>query len=271
MKKMHRVIKEFTSLEGILFRYSLSYCLLLALLPSLIIAVFIISNSVLTIEELMSFLYQYLPQDLIEPFIDYLMTKDYNSLISLTISLVIACYLASKSFYTLMLIVSKHESFITLKILIRIKSFYMFIVFVVGIFMMLFITYVLGFNLWLSYSVGIVLLFYILYRMVSFEKRPFSYGLLGAVFSGISIIAIGYLFFGLVKEFTSYDNVYGPLSSFVVLLLSIYLISSIIYFGYCLNMVYGSKKQIVSYKSIRFYQWGETLIGKVGYVMKRKG
>ena len=52
------------------------------------------------------------------------------------------------------------------------------------------------------------------------------------------ILCLASLFITIINHFTSYQDVYGPLASLVTLLLAIYLISCIIYFGYCLNIVF---------------------------------
>lgn len=134
MKKIKKVIHEYTSLDASLFRYSLSYCFLLALLPTLIIVVFLIQNSAYTIDELLVFLYQYLPEELLSPFVRFILNRNYPSFLSLLISLILSCYLASKSFYSFMLISATHEKINTYKLLIRIRSFVMFVVFISGIF-----------------------------------------------------------------------------------------------------------------------------------------
>ena len=56
---------------------------------------------------------------------------------------------------------------------------------------------------------------------------------------------------------------YGPLASIVVLLISIYLISSIIYFGYCLNHEYTKYVKKPEYKGSWYYNSGSWVIRKV--------
>ena len=72
------------------------------------------------------------------------------------------------------------------------------------------------------------------------------------------IVGIGFIYF--IDNYTRYDVLYGPLASIVVLLISIYLISSIIYFGYCLNLEFVRKVPIKKYKALWFYRNGEKLI-----------
>lgn len=262
MKKFMQVIRMYLSLEGSLFRYSLSFCLLLALLPTLIIAILLFQNFIFDFQDLLSVLYHFLPEDLLQPFVNYIMDKNFSSIISIIVSLVAAIYIASKSFYSFMMISAAHEEFETRNILLRIKSFMMFVFFLGGIIGTGVIIHFFQIDPYLSYSVGLMGVFYFLFRALSFEKRPYSYGVVGAIFSTAGIVLVEWGFLTIVKTFTSYQNVYGPLASLVVMFLSIYIVSSIIYFGYCLNQEYGTHLPEKQIKSVWFYEYGEKFLNK---------
>ncbi len=269
MKKIKWVISEFLSLEGSLFTYSLSYCFLLALLPSLSIGIMLFQNSVLDIEDLLGLAYQFLPKDLIQPFVEYILDKDYNTAISLTISLIISCYVASKGLYSFMLISAKHESFETYKTLIRIKSVILFFILVSGVIAIALITHLLHLEIMITFGVGLVIILYLFFRMLSFKKRAITFGLVGSIFTSISIVLLGQLFFFIIFRFTSYKNVYGPLSSVVILLLSVYIIACVIYIGYCLNFAYTKDPQKDQYKYLCIYRFGERIIDRFKVLIKK--
>ena len=84
--------------------------------------------------------------------------------------------------------------------------------------------------------------FYLFYHLCTFRLREWTYGLLGALFSTVSIYFVGLLFFKSVRYFTNYENVYGPLSSIMLLFLSVFVISIIIYFGYIFNNKFTQNK-----------------------------
>ncbi len=262
MKKINKVFGQFFSLEGSLFRYSLSYCFLFALLPGLIVALLLFQFSVLGVDELLAFLYHYVPEDLIKPFVNYIMQTDYSSVIALVVASVVPCFVASKSFYSFMLISAKEEGFVTSNILIRIKSFGLFVVFLASILGISLVTHLLKLHPSLSFGIGLVLLFWWFYRMLSFEKRPFHYGFLGAAFSTVAILIVSYGFIKIVSKFTSYSSMYGPLASLVMLFLVVYVVSCVVYFGYCLNLIYGKHKEVIQHKSMWFYRTGEAIITK---------
>lgn len=269
MIKFKKVLSYVFSMEGSMFRYSLSYSMLLALLPTLIVVIVLFQNFIFNFSDLMHFVYQYIPEDMIEPFILYIMDKNYPSFISLMIALASSIYLSSRSFYSFMLVSATHEKFHTYSILLRIKAFVLFLFFVCGMILLFYISHQLGIDLKIHISVWIFICLFILYKALSFEKRPYYYGLIGALFSTVGIVFVGMLFLKVISLFTSYQNVYGPLGSLVVLLLSIYVISSIIYFGYCLNFEYGGRYPQKRYKMKWFYLLGERIANSFMNIVKK--
>ena len=143
---------------------------------------------------------------------------------------------SQQKYFSFLLISASHEHVEVPKWSIRIKSV---IIFVLMAFLFIACAYIAtNFLIFTVYFSGIMLLvFYFMYRTLSFRKRDWSFGLAGAMFSTIGVLLLATLFVMIVTKFTSYQDVYGPLASLVTLLLAIYLISCIIYFGFCLNLV----------------------------------
>lgn len=269
MRKLRQVIQEFLSLEGSLFRYSLSYCFLLAFLPGIIVALLLFQYSIVGVDSLLEFLYRFVPEELISPFVEFIMNKSYASIWAVALSLIAPCYVASKSFYSFMLISAKHETFDSHKILIRIKSIILFFVFIALIVGLAILVHFLSWNVFTGFGLGLFIVFWIFFRMLSFENRPFTYGMAGALFTSVAILLIGYVFFYFIALFSSYQTMYGPLASLVVLFLAVYVISCIIYFGYCLNIVYGNHKKVKAYKSKWYYDTGDRLLDYIGKKLLR--
>ena len=82
-----------------------------------------------------------------------------------------------------------------------------------------------------------VLLFMCMYHALSFYHRPMMYGIAGSLFSVCSFVILGAVLTKMLETFTSYSTVYGPMASFMTLLLSIYIIACIIYLGFCVHIV----------------------------------
>lgn len=266
MKKIKCVILKFISRQGNLFRYSSSFCMLLGLLPSLIILLKLFQKEILNNPNIVNILYWYLPEVLISPFVEYVLTKQYNTYLSLIISMIISIYLASNGCYSFILIAMDDENFVTYKILIRIKAVFLFVTLVVGLLLIVFVNYF--FNNYFILGMGFFILFYFFYRFLSFKKHDFKYGIIGAFFtcSGLILVGMGYTFY--IENYTRYNFLYGPLASIMVLLISIYLISSIIYFGYCLNYEYNNSTKAHIYKHMWYYNRCYKLIKKLTELLK---
>lgn len=269
IKKFMDAFLEFFSQEGSLFRYSLSFCFLLALFPSLIVVVIMFQNEILDLQKILPFIYQYLPKEIIQPFIEYITAKDYTNLMSVIFTLSLSGYLASNSFYSFMLISANHEKFDTYGILIRMKAILLFCLVVIAIMVAVIISQVFGISIFITGLVVVLGGLYLFYRTLSFQRRPWNYGLPGAILATVMMVIFGILFFYIIKTFTSYHSIYGPLSSVVVLLLSIYVFSSIIYFGYCLNNVFSFCYPNKRIKMAKFYRHGEKWIDKIKNIISR--
>lgn len=243
MKKIIAVYKEFTSFEGSLFIYSLSFSFLLALAPSLIIFVMLFNFAYLDPNILIQYLGKVIPADFLGDFIQYIVPKEYN-LVPALITLCTSFWLASRSIYSFLLISARHEEVNVPKWAIRARAIFLFVCLAVLIVASIFIATSLKHYLPVV-SAGIMFVIFILmYRSLSFRKRNVTFGIIGGLFSTIAILGVAALFFNLVDVFTSYETVYGSLASLVTLLLSIYIISWIIYFGYCLNLVFEDDYQM---------------------------
>ena len=239
MYRLKCLYQEFTSFEGSLFTYSLSFSLLLALAPSLLVFALLFKFAYLDNQIILDFLTNFIPDgntEVIQQFFQYFTSKSY-SIVSFIVTTCASFFLASRSIFSFLLISASHEDVKVPKWAIRIKAVILFVDLVVLVVAAIFVaTNFLEFLPLISSAI-MLLFFYLMYRALSFRKRDYSFGILGAIFSTISVMLLAALFVTIVKHFTSYQDVYGPLASLVTLLLAIYLISCIIYLGFCLNLV----------------------------------
>lgn len=264
MRRFYNVILKFISPQGNLSRYSLSFCILLALLPTLIIFLRIFQSDILNSPNLIDLLYDYIPEMILAPFIEYILSQEYyGNLTSLIISTGFSIYLASNAFYSFMLISKTDEEFDTYMILLRVKAVVLFVLMILAIAGLIFINYIILINKPIIMLLGLLIVFYYFYRYLSFEKRPLSYGFIGAVFTSSCIVLIGGGFFYVVEHYSRYNTLYGPLASLVIMVISIYLISNVIYFGYCLNHEYGRSFSKKVYKHQIFYSIANQYIDKI--------
>ena len=113
---------------------------MLALLPALIIFLKVFQTDILSAPNLINLLYDYVPETILAPFVEYVMSQEYTTFVSLIISMGFSIYLASNAFYSFMLISMTDEGFDTYNILIRIKAIIMFISLIIGLILLAFST-----------------------------------------------------------------------------------------------------------------------------------
>lgn len=246
--KIKLLKNKYFSQEGALFRYSLSYCLLLALLPTMLMFFMFYYD----LSYVVAFLNQLIPQEFINGYIKYLVHHQNENMISLIFSFFLAGFVASKVFYSFMILAMKDENYQLSLIVVRIKSFFTFLLFVICL-----VCIFVLFHFFQLSSLTFLLLFivfYLFYRLLSFEKKSLSYGVLGASVVSLSIMLMGYLFLWYIDTFTAYEKLYGSFDILFVLYFSMYILSSIIYFGYCLNIIFQKKKRDIVYKHERIYK-----------------
>lgn len=252
MKKIVKLYEEYTSFEGSLFVYSLSFSLLLALAPALTLVVMGFNFLFLDAELITSVITHYLPADLVEPFINYLISKGSINYVTSIVSMCVSLWLASRSTYSFNLITARNENIDYPKWMIRIKSILQFFVIITYILTAVILVTKMSMISFIYLPVFYVLFssvgFYWFYRSISFVERETSYGLLGALFSTLAIFLTGVLFFQIINRFTNYESVYGPLSSLVILFLSVFVIASIIYMGYVINDIYADEYKTITKK-----------------------
>lgn len=253
----------FSSFEGSLFRYSLAFSFMMASIPMLMVVVMLFYNSVLDIKLLFDFIYRFVPEEMLIDFVDFVQKKDFPNLASLIISLLVAFNLASRSIYSFMLISANNEGYNIPKFVIKIKAYVLFIVLIFSVGLYAVLASLFQYSIIITFGLGLFLTFFIFYRILTFEKKPYTYGILGAGFATISIMITSRLFFIAVNYFSSYNSVYGPMASIIMVMLAIYFIASLIYFGYCLNAVFGASYPVSVYKHEALYKKVQEILKEV--------
>ena len=97
MKKILQVYEMFTSYDGTTFVYALSYSLLLALAPLTALLVVFFRRSPEGLASILDFAEQYIPQDLLSPFIDFFLGNSPVELIPLIFFIVVSLWVASRA------------------------------------------------------------------------------------------------------------------------------------------------------------------------------
>lgn len=282
MDKVKGMISEFMSPESNLFIYSLSFGLLLSLAPSLIVFAMMFKwGYFLDINVILEMLNElHLSTNLqvqVEEVFAEFMNKDYGFVPAIT-TLCLSFWLASRSIYSFLLISASHEKVDVMKFSIRIQSIVMFVIFVAlliaGIICATLLYYVVDVSLLPLLAVLIMVpVFTIMYRALSFRKRSLSFGIIGGLFTTTAVILLSYLSFILINQMIAYNRIYGSLASLVALLLVIYIISSVIYLGFLLNLIFEEsygKEETLPMKHLKYYIVCERMYYKLPFTKRLK-
>lgn len=282
MDKVKGMISEFMSPESNLFIYSLSFGLLLSLAPSLIVFAMMFKwGYFLDINVILEMLNElHLSTNLqvqVEEVFAEFMNKDYGFVPAIT-TLCLSFWLASRSIYSFLLISASHEKVDVMKFSIRIQSIVMFVIFVAlliaGIICATLLYYVVDVSMLPLLAVLIMVpVFTIMYRALSFRKRSLSFGIIGGLFTTTAVILLSYLSFILINQMIAYNRIYGSLASLVALLLVIYIISSVIYLGFLLNLIFEEsygKEETLPMKHLKYYIVCERLYYKLPFTKRLK-
>lgn len=235
--KLKTIATMMTSNEGTLFTYALAYSLITGVAPFLIIIVLFVGPYVYNIEQIILFLQRYIPAELVNPFVEYLSASNLTNLWLIISLFGISIWVASKSIYSFLLQSSRHDDVDINPIFLRGLAMIYFVVIIGGLGII--VSLLSLFPLVNRYILPFIMLFFFLlfYRLLSFKKRKMKDLIYGSLFSAVVISALGRLFFNIIDQYTSYQSVYGPLASLMILLISAYIIAWVIYCGYVINYV----------------------------------
>lgn len=272
MEKIKALYNEFNSSEGSLFRYALSFSMLLAIAPSLIIFALLFRFAYLDLNDAVMFFFEYLPAGTTIPMLTAFLADESNVIPAVT-TMFASFWMASRIIYSFLMISANHEDVDVPKFAIRLQSIVLFILSAIGIVIAILVGTQLKEYLPLVSSSAMVILFTLLYRMLSFRKRAILFGLIGALFSTAGILAVAYLYLQIIDTFFHYDTIYGPLGTVVTLLLAIYVIASILYFGFCLNLVlsdYYQKEYLLPIKHQGYFMFCDGLLERLIKKIRRR-
>lgn len=237
-KKFLESYKMVSSHQGTLFVYAFAYALIIGIAPFLIIAVLVASNFLLDMNTMVEFLSYYIPSDLIVPFIKYVVEVAPSDVILLISLASISFWVASRSVYSFLLESSRIDDIQIPGYILRIISVIYFFLIILGAFLVvLLMRYLPPYN-YITIPILLWLMMMVFYRIISFKFSRFSDVYMGAGISSAGLIFLGRIFFVYVNKYSNYQNIYGPLASLMIMLISVFFISYVIYFGFCINVVF---------------------------------
>lgn len=233
--------RRWDSLEGSLFPYALAASFMMTLAPITSAMVLFFAEDEHWISVFVQIFSRFFPETLILQAVDYIrFSPQYPQ--PLFVSLAVAVWIASKSpAHFLMLSKREHQSQIP-HLVLRIMS--------VGITLQLGILFLITASLvrflklsgWIATELMLLGGLYVFYRSVSLKRFSWKDEVPGSLIAFVLINGIGMFFFFYINHIASTDALYGPLSSLVIVFLSCFAVSNVIFLGYSSNEALRNEK-----------------------------
>jgi membrane protein len=261
-KKFIEAYKMVTSREGTLFVYAFAYALITAVAPFLTISVVLASTFLYDVDTIIATVSHFIPADLILPFVSYIRESSPSDIVLIISVASVSFWVASKSVYSYLLESNRIDTIDIKPFVLRIIALLYFIIIVLGaIVVLLFLNYLPPYT---YITVPILLWFMMMafYRLISFKFSSFTDVYMGSAIATAGLISLGKLFLVYIYSYSNYQSIYGPLASLMILLISCYFISMIIYYGFCVNIVFYDTDKLPSTKRKLVYSLSQFSLGR---------
>lgn len=263
MRKLRLLIDRLRDDSAQSFVQAFAFSLLLSLAPLLTIFVIAFKQLALDTDLLINAISAYLPMEEVMEFIQYIQATNTSEFVSLVILLATTLFLSSRSVYSFLRFSSDIEGVDYPNWYLRINAVWGQLLFISLIVVLVIIVSFIRTSLiqYLLVPASLFIGFTVYYRNLSFTHRKVGQHWRGALITTILLMAMGLFFLTYVSNFTNYESLYGPLASLMVILLSIYILSYIIFIGFLINYVnYDDDNQTVHLKNFhKLKKWYDNL------------
>lgn len=237
IQKAKTLHKMMSSNEGTLFTYAFAYSIIVGVAPFLIIAVVFVGTYAYDVNQIVMFLQRYVPRDLIEPFVTYIQASQFSNIWLIISLLGVSVWVASKSIYSFLLLSSEQDEVNISGMILRILSVAYFVLLLLGLTLVGFVVNYISISSRFVMPILLLLFFTVFYRLLSFRFTRFKDVFPGAFVTSVVLTLLGRLFFVYINGYSNYETIYGPLASMMIMLISGWFISWVIFLGYCINLV----------------------------------
>ncbi len=214
-----------------MLRYALSATLLLALPSCLLSAVAVFAQDEVYLVQMMQILKCFLPEELVVQGFEHFLKEDAIQR-PLLISIGASVWLASKSLMHFMMLSKKeHQSHIP-SWMLRVLSVLLVLQLGSCLIVPLILIRLFQINVMISMESALIVSLLLFYRGVSLQRAKWYDEIFGILCAWIGLHGIGLFFFFYIRTIASYDLMYGPLSTIVIVLLSSFAVSNVLYLGY---------------------------------------
>lgn len=241
--KLRYLYQLYTHPKGALVRNCLAFSALMALAPSialLSIASLLFLQDTLQLQTNLSSI---IPEAIVEILIHAGVTSFSLGFFPFLLSIGISIFTASRGFYATIVSFRIFNQAKINPIIITIQSLFATILFIVLTILVIFFNTILHLifpNLSYAFNLILSLFFFHLigaafFILTSNPMKRYSEIMYGSWTFGIGISLMGSLFFFYINQFTNYQDIYGSIAGFLILILAMYWLSCLIYFCFCVN------------------------------------
>lgn len=246
MNNIRNIVKEYMKPEGSLIRNSISFAILMSLIPLVAILTVVSLRVIRSTEWINQFLSGFIPMNVIEKLIDVGLNTNNLGFIPFIVTLGVSYYSASRGFYSIVIAFSYEDVhhqptfYYTIQSIVAPLVFIVLIVLTIGMnstIHLLLPNLPIILNTLLSLSVY-VFLSLIFFTIIGYPRRHFRDVIPGAVAFSFCMTILANLFFFYINNFTHYSDIYGGLASVMIIILAIKIISSILHICHIINEQY---------------------------------
>lgn len=241
--KLRYLYMLYTHPKGALVRNCLAFSALMALAPSIALLAILSLILLRDTSSLQANLAAIVPSTMVHSLIQAGVQATKLSYIPFLASVAISMYTASRGFYSTIVAFKVFNNAKSNPIVVSIQSVFATILFVVLTIIVIFFNTAITFflpNLPYILNVFLSIFFFhvigaVFFIVTSSPLKSYFEIMYGSFAFGIGIALMGSLFFLYIHNFTNYTNVYGSMAGFLILVLSMYWLSCLIYFCFCVN------------------------------------
>lgn len=246
--------QEYIEPQGTLVRNNIAYSILLSLSPIIALLTLFSLHTLHTTTWLLDTLSHFIPQNYLSILMEVGLKTSSYSFLPFLISIIFSYYTATRGFYAIMLAFCQldQEQLYTHRLLLTIHSCLSPLLFIFLVILAVCLITLLQ-SLFPYVSIYLVLLTCLLvyqflslcfFYMMTYPRISLSLLFPGASFFAIGLTGMGLFFFLYIESFTNYQDIYGSIASLIILLLSVNMISALMYIGICINRVYKEIKEV---------------------------
>ena len=240
-------LKEYIKPDSIVSINCIAFSLLMSLAPMIalltIFSIRFLQNELWLQDEISNVI----PANIVAGFVNVGLETDAFGFIPFVTTIAISIFVASRGFYAIILAFStpgpedRNVFHMNLIAVLSPFAFCIFAIVLIGTisFLQIYIpSSMVAVNWMISFAVN-TLLCLSFFFLTTYPARHLKYIINGTVVMAVGLTVMSNFFMFIIDNYFNYNDLYGSLAYLLILFLAIVWISSIIYYGYCVNLSTG--------------------------------